>query len=393
MSHRLTARGIDHAVLERGRVGQRWSERRASLRLLTPNWMTRLPGHRYDGPDPDGFLCRDQVVDLLQRLRPRRPTLRSWPASRSRASRPALGATAWRPIAASGSRAPSSSPPASATGRWCLPSPAGLDPRVRQVTADRFDGADDLADGGVLVVGAAATGPPDRRRDRPLRASGDARRRAARPRAQALSRPRHHALARRLRRPDRAAAAGVDDGRPDAVVPARRRQRRHRPRHRRGGRSARRRPARRGRGHAARPRRLARRRDGRGRGSAGPAARPDRRACVAARARRPGRRAARPGAGAGGARASSTSRPRASARSSGRRAMRATTGGSACPCCGPTASSTRRAASRAAPGLFALGLPFMRRRNSTFIDGVGADAEEIAAAVACHLGATAARAA
>ena len=45
MSHCLSARGVDHVVLERGRVAERWrSERWDSLRLLTPNWMTRLPG-------------------------------------------------------------------------------------------------------------------------------------------------------------------------------------------------------------------------------------------------------------------------------------------------------------------------------------------------------------
>ena len=45
MSRCLTDRGVDHVVLERGRVAERWrSERWDSLRLLTPNWMTRLPG-------------------------------------------------------------------------------------------------------------------------------------------------------------------------------------------------------------------------------------------------------------------------------------------------------------------------------------------------------------
>lgn len=57
MSRCLSARGIAHIVLERGRIGERWrSERWESLRLLTPNWMTRLPGGGYDGPDPDGFM-------------------------------------------------------------------------------------------------------------------------------------------------------------------------------------------------------------------------------------------------------------------------------------------------------------------------------------------------
>ena len=54
MSRCLTDRSIDHVVLDRGRVAQSWrSERWDSLRLLTPNWLSRLPGFQYDGPDPD----------------------------------------------------------------------------------------------------------------------------------------------------------------------------------------------------------------------------------------------------------------------------------------------------------------------------------------------------
>src|SRR5512139_1086 len=67
MSRCLTDRRVAHVVLERGRVAERWrSERWDSLRLLTPNWQSRLPGHRYRGPDPDGFMTRDEVVGLLE---------------------------------------------------------------------------------------------------------------------------------------------------------------------------------------------------------------------------------------------------------------------------------------------------------------------------------------
>ena len=56
-SHFLTERSIDHVVLERGEVANSWRrERWDSLRLLTPNWQSRLPGVRYDGPDPDGYM-------------------------------------------------------------------------------------------------------------------------------------------------------------------------------------------------------------------------------------------------------------------------------------------------------------------------------------------------
>jgi putative flavoprotein involved in K+ transport len=68
MSAHLTAGGRDHVVLDRGRTGQRWrSERWDSLRLLTPNWMTRLPGADYAGPDPDGYMTAGELADLLDR--------------------------------------------------------------------------------------------------------------------------------------------------------------------------------------------------------------------------------------------------------------------------------------------------------------------------------------
>jgi putative flavoprotein involved in K+ transport len=51
----LAERSIDHVVLERGDVANSWRrERWDSLRLLTPNSQSRLPGHAYDGADPDG---------------------------------------------------------------------------------------------------------------------------------------------------------------------------------------------------------------------------------------------------------------------------------------------------------------------------------------------------
>jgi putative flavoprotein involved in K+ transport len=66
MSRCLTERSIDHVVLERGEVANSWRrERWDSLRLLTPNWQTRLPGHGYAGGDPDGFMTMAEVVDFV----------------------------------------------------------------------------------------------------------------------------------------------------------------------------------------------------------------------------------------------------------------------------------------------------------------------------------------
>ncbi len=66
MSRCLSDRSIDHVVLERGEVANSWrTERWDSLRLLTPNWQCRLPGYAYDGDDPNGFMTMPEVVDFI----------------------------------------------------------------------------------------------------------------------------------------------------------------------------------------------------------------------------------------------------------------------------------------------------------------------------------------
>jgi putative flavoprotein involved in K+ transport len=67
VSHELASLGIDHAVLERGRIGQAWRDRWDSFCLVTPNWSVRLPGGAYAGDDPDGFMPRDEIVAHLAR--------------------------------------------------------------------------------------------------------------------------------------------------------------------------------------------------------------------------------------------------------------------------------------------------------------------------------------
>jgi putative flavoprotein involved in K+ transport len=65
----LSERSIDHVVLERGEAANSWRhERWDSLRLLTPNWQTRLPGYRYEGPDPDGFMTMAEVIAFIARF-------------------------------------------------------------------------------------------------------------------------------------------------------------------------------------------------------------------------------------------------------------------------------------------------------------------------------------
>jgi putative flavoprotein involved in K+ transport len=66
-SRELTEAGVPHVVLERGRVGQTWRGRWDSFCLVTPNWSVQLPGDHYDGDDPDGFMPRDEIVGCLER--------------------------------------------------------------------------------------------------------------------------------------------------------------------------------------------------------------------------------------------------------------------------------------------------------------------------------------
>ncbi len=158
VSNLLTHAGRDHVLLERGRVGERWrSERWESLQLLTPNWMTRLPGWQYSGDRPDGFMHRTQVVDFFDRY------ARSFGApvlGETRVERVSPGdggyhvvtdqATwfATNVVIATGASDTPSVP------RWA----EALAPEIDQITPNRYRAPSSVRDGGVLVVGASATG-------------------------------------------------------------------------------------------------------------------------------------------------------------------------------------------------------------------------------------------
>jgi pyridine nucleotide-disulfide oxidoreductase len=67
LSYELTHAAIEHVVLERGSVGESWRRRWDSFRLVVPNWTVHLPGARYAGDDPDGFMPKAEIVDYLDR--------------------------------------------------------------------------------------------------------------------------------------------------------------------------------------------------------------------------------------------------------------------------------------------------------------------------------------
>ncbi len=158
MSYCLAARGIDHVVLERGRIGERWqSERWDSLRLITPNWMTRLPGRSYSGPDPDGFMAVSGMASLLAEY------ARSFTA-------PVNNGVAVTRIVRDGSRYLITTDRDVWASRTVVLSTGGFDephipkiahalsPRIEQVVPSTYRNPDRLRPGGVLVVGASATG-------------------------------------------------------------------------------------------------------------------------------------------------------------------------------------------------------------------------------------------
>ncbi len=158
MSHHLTNRSIDHVVLDRGEVAQSWRvERWDSLRLLTPNWMSRLPGYRYVGPDPDGFMTNLETIEFLERYsrRSAAPIRCHVTVEQVRARHPGFDVVTdqgvWRcdvVVAATGS----SSEPR-------VPSLAAELPlRIRQLTALQYRNPRQFGDGEVLVVGASASG-------------------------------------------------------------------------------------------------------------------------------------------------------------------------------------------------------------------------------------------
>lgn len=156
MSRSLAARSIDHVVLERGEVANSWrTERWDSLRLLTPNWLTRLPGFAYEGDDPDGYMTAAEVAGLIGAYADGAPvrTGTAVRAVRSAGDGYAVeaGDEAWSAdavVVASG-----------ACNVATVPAVAReLPPGVASLTTAAYRGPHQVADGGVLVVGAGASG-------------------------------------------------------------------------------------------------------------------------------------------------------------------------------------------------------------------------------------------
>jgi putative flavoprotein involved in K+ transport len=158
MSRCLAARSVDHVVLERGEVANSWrTQRWDSLRLLTPNWMTRLPGYAYRGADPDGYLGARQVTALLEDYASvsAAPIVTGATVTSVRAAgggfvvRTDRGDWRARTVVLACGAATMPAVPALA---WRVP------PGITSVTPAGYRSPGELPPGGVLVVGASASG-------------------------------------------------------------------------------------------------------------------------------------------------------------------------------------------------------------------------------------------
>ncbi len=158
MSRALSLRSIDHLVIERGEIGHSWRTKRwDSLRMLTPNWANALEGAPYAGQDPHGFMTSSEFVARLENY------AQSFAA-------PVLQQTEVHRVSSSGNRflmetdagVFTSDAVVVATGaasRAIVPAVSHHVPDgIFQITPDRYRRPSDLPRGGVLVVGASASG-------------------------------------------------------------------------------------------------------------------------------------------------------------------------------------------------------------------------------------------
>jgi putative flavoprotein involved in K+ transport len=158
VSRELTQAGVEHVVLERGRVGQTWRGLWDSFCLMTPNWSIQLPGHPYDQDDPDGFMPRDDVVAYLER----------YAAAAQAPVREGVEVTALRPgsrgrfvmdTSAGRMTARTVVLTTGAYQRPCRPAGAATLPaELLQIDAGEYRSPAELPTGAVLVVGSGVSG-------------------------------------------------------------------------------------------------------------------------------------------------------------------------------------------------------------------------------------------
>ena len=154
----LSQLGIDHVVLEKNEIGASWRRQRwDSFCLVTPNWTVRLPGQRYGGPDPDGFMSGQAFVEFLVQYAERTevplrtsveakqatPTKSGWELATS------AGTINCRALIVATSNYQSPALP---------PFANRLPPGIMSMSAAEYRSAEKLPPGRILVVGSAQSG-------------------------------------------------------------------------------------------------------------------------------------------------------------------------------------------------------------------------------------------
>ncbi|MGI8632031.1 MAG: flavin-containing monooxygenase [Solirubrobacterales bacterium] len=157
-SHELAKHGVSHVVLEKGQVGQTWRGRWESFCLVTPNWSMQLPDQPYDGEDQDAFDRRDEIVGFLERYALRNDT----------PIRDGVEVTALDPIKGGGFRLETSTGDIEATrvvlsaGAYQKPhrpdAAGSLPADLLQIDVEDYSKPSGLPDGPVLVVGSGQSG-------------------------------------------------------------------------------------------------------------------------------------------------------------------------------------------------------------------------------------------
>jgi putative flavoprotein involved in K+ transport len=158
MSRELSSRGVDHLILERGAVANSWrTERWDSLTLLTPNWANGLPDAPYEGPEPDDFMPVPELVNRFEAYALTIDAPVQTHTTVTRISRPgshyeietSQGPVHCETLVLATGTCNSSKIPAVSTAL-----PSGL----FQTTPLAYKRPEDMPDGGVLIVGASASG-------------------------------------------------------------------------------------------------------------------------------------------------------------------------------------------------------------------------------------------
>lgn len=156
MSHQLTRRGVEHVVFERGRIAETWrSQRWDSFTVVGPNWSVSLPGAPYAGPEPDGFMARNDLVAFFEAYA---GLIQAPLETGVEVARVEPDGARWHATTSSGDMHARNV--VLATGAYQRPRvPAhSFDPSITTLHTADYKRPSQLPDGGVIVVGSGQSG-------------------------------------------------------------------------------------------------------------------------------------------------------------------------------------------------------------------------------------------